>query len=180
MTLEIPQIREGWCQINIVQPKLEGYDIFEEMDRLCKIEQDNSHHTLTIGKHCVMAEKYLTEHYSTKLSIDSLTKLQLATFMHDIGKNFCKTFINAKGVESKEAHYYYHENVSAYQSLLYLTKDKSLDTVEDILYVADLIQLHMKPFTLTTEKAIQRLKDKIGAKEFDELMILHECDINAK
>ena len=180
MNFEIPQVREGWHQINIVQPKLEGYDIFEEMDRLCEIEQDNPHHTLTIGKHCIMAEKYLTEHYGTKLSINRLTKLQLATFMHDIGKDFCKTFINAQGVKTEEAHYYFHENVSAYRSLLYLTKDKSLDTVEDVLYVADLIQLHMRPFTLTTDKSIQKLKDKIGIEEFNDLMILHDCDINAK
>lgn len=180
MNFEIPQIREGWNQINIIQPKLENYDIFKEMDRLCEINQDNSHHTLTIGKHCIMAEKYLTEHYRTKLSIDKLIKLQLATFMHDIGKDFCKTFINAQGIKTEEAYYYCHENVSAYRSLLYLTKDKSLDTVEDVLYVADLIQLHMRPFTLTTDKSIQKLKDKIGIEEFNDLMILHDCDINAK
>lgn len=180
MNFEIPQAREGWNQINIIQPKIESYDIFKEMDRLCEINQDNPHHTLTIGKHCIMAEKYLTEHYRTKLSIDKLIKLQLATFMHDIGKDFCKTFINAQGIKTEKAHYYYHENVSAYQSLLYLTKDKSLDTVEDVLYVADLIQLHMRPFTLTTDKSIQKLKDKIGVEEFNDLMILHDCDINAK
>lgn len=179
MNFEIPQTREGWCQINIAQPNLEGYDIFKEMDRLCKINQDNSHHAYTIGNHCIMAEKYLTEHYSTKLSIDRLTKLQLAAFMHDIGKDFCKTFVNALGEETKEAHYYYHENVSAYQSLLYLTKDKSLKTVEDILYVADLIQLHMRPFSLNTEKAIQNLQNKIGIEEYNDLMILNDCDIHS-
>ena len=46
--------------------------------------------------------------------------------------------------------------------------------------MADLIQLHMRPFSLKTSKAIENLKNKIGEEEFKDLMILHECDINAK
>lgn len=180
MNFEIPQIREGWNEINIIQPKLKDYDIFQTMDKLCKIEQDSPYHKETIGNHCIMAARYASDNYITKLPIDKLTKIQLAAFMHDIGKEFCKTFINSKGEKTEVSHYYYHENVSAYQSLLYLTKDKSLKTVEDILYVADLIQLHMRPFSLKTSKAIEKLKNKIGEEELKDLMILHECDINAK
>lgn len=180
MNFEVPQIREGWNEINIIQPKLKDYDIFQTMDKLCKIEQDSPYHKETIGNHCIMAARYASDNYVTKLPIDKLTKIQLAAFMHDIGKEFCKTFINSKGEKTEVAYYYYHENVSAYQSLLYLTKDKSLKTVEDILYVADLIQLHMRPFSLKTSKAIENLKNKIGEEEFKDLMILHECDINAK
>lgn len=175
MNFEIPQIREGWNQINIIQPKLENYNIFKEMDRLCKISSDFE--DSTIGDHCIKVAKYVIDNYSLKRSVKDLTKLQLAAFMHDIGKDFFQ-----KAVERDWNQYNTSNcsNISAYDSILYLAKDKSLDTVEDILYVADLIQLHMRPFTLTTEKATQKLRNKIGVKEFNDLMILHECDINAK
>lgn len=174
MNFEIPQIREGWNQINIIQPKLENYDIFKEMDRLCKISSDFE--DSTIGNHCIKAAKYVIDNYSLKRSVKDLTKLQLAAFMHDIGKDFFQ-----KAVERDWNQYNTSNcsNISAYDSILYLAKDKSLDTVEDVLYVADLIQLHRIPFFIKSEEDKEKLIRKVGANEFGDIMILHESDINA-
>lgn len=174
MNFEVPQIREGWNQINIIQPKLENYDIFKEMDRLCKISSDFEDNT--IGNHCIKAAKYVIDNYSLKRSVKDLTKLQLAAFMHDIGKDFFQ-----KAVEKDWNQYNTSNcsNISAYDSILYLAKDKSLDTVEDVLYVADLIQLHRRPFFIKSEEDKEKLIRKVGAKEFGDIMILHESDINA-
>lgn len=174
MNFEVPQIREGWNQINIIQPKLENYDIFKEMDRLCKISSDFEDNT--IGNHCIKAAKYVIDNYGLKRSVKDLTKLQLAAFMHDIGKDFFQ-----KAVEKDWNQYNTSNcsNISAYDSILYLAKDKSLDTVEDVLYVADLIQLHRRPFFIKSEEDKEKLIRKVGAKEFGDIMILHESDINA-
>ena len=97
MNFEIPQIREGWNQINIIQPKLENYDIFKEMDRLCKISSDFE--DSTIGNHCIKAAKYVIDNYSLKRSVKDLTKLQLAAFMHDIGKDFFQKAVERDSTE---------------------------------------------------------------------------------
>ena len=52
--------------------------------------------------------------------------------------------------------------------------------MEDVLYVADLIQLHRIPFFIKSEEDKEKLIRKVGANEFGDIMILHESDINAE
>lgn len=172
INFQIPQSREGWDEINIIQPKLEDYDIFKEMDRLCTVKLNFKNKKLTIGEHCIKAVNYIVDKCKLNLPIEHLTKLQLAAFLHDIGEDF--------SVENKELQRSHYENVSAYKSLLYLVKDKSIKTVEDILYVADLIQLQAEPYFIKNEEEKQKLIDKIGEEEYNDLMLLHESDINAR
>lgn len=172
INFQIPQSREGWDEINIIQPKLEDYDAFKEMDKLCQIKLNKKKGNLTIGEHCVKAVDYIVDKYSLSLPIEHLTKLQLAAFLHDIGEDF--------SVDNKELQRNHYENVSAYKSLLYLVKDKSIKTVEDILYVADLIQLQAEPYFIKNEEEKQKLIDKIGEEEYNDLMLLHESDMAAR
>ena len=53
-----------------------------------------------------------------------------------------------------------------------------------MLYVAGLIQWHMRPFELErvpkSQKALEKFKRLIGEKMYNDVMVLHEADIKAK
>ena len=100
--------------------------------------QDNTHHTLTLGEHCWQAVEYLHQH---RTHSTSPIALEYATILHDCSKPFCKTFINTKGEITEQAHYYFHEHVSSYDSLFYRVPYDNLR-----LRVAVLIRWHMQPY----------------------------------
>ena len=54
------------------------------------IPHDNPHHTLDVYSHCLEACKYL----SSKTNDDDLDK---ASFFHDVGKPYVKSFVDSKG-----------------------------------------------------------------------------------
>lgn len=82
------------------------------------------------------------------------------------------------GKDTDIAHYYEHHHVSAYDSLFYISP------ALDVLYVAGLIQWHMRPFELErvpkSQKALEKFKRLIGEKMYNDVMALHEADIKAK
>lgn len=178
LTFDIPQFREGWDDIWITVNKMgnKSYDILELIDHLSKIPHDNPHHDLSIGDHMIAVTNRIRERYSLSFAgdIERLNDLSVAGFFHDIGKEFCKTFKDSKGEPCDIAHYYRHENVSAYMFILY--GQGLFSNSKDMLYVADLIGLHMRPFN-SEEKALERLKQLVGEREFEDLCMLHEADI---
>jgi predicted kinase len=169
----IPQYYEGWDNIQIINNS-EGYvfdidELFNGENGLNYISQDNPHHTLTIGKHCSQSAFLCEEYGGNQL-------LCMASLLHDIGKKFTKEFKNAKGEDTEIAHYFQHHLVSAYDSLFYY-KDMDL---EDKLKTANYIQWHMQPFFIETEKAKNKFIKLVGREFYDDIMIMHEADINAK
>lgn len=131
--------------------------------------QDNSHHALTLGEHCLQAVKYLDEHIPVSDSV------RYATMIHDCGKPFCKTFVNGKGEITEQAHYYSHEHTGSYDSLFY-------DILCSNLYVAVLIRWHMQPYYWekdNSEKLHNKYKNLWGDKLYNDIMKLHEADKNA-
>jgi hypothetical protein len=98
--------------------------------------------------------------------------------LHDIGKKFTKQFSNYKGEPTDIAHYYNHMNVSAYDAMFYL-KDKGYND-DDILNICNLIQWHMQPFFIETDKAKNKFIRLVGQEFYDRLMILHQSDMDAK
>ena len=68
-------------------------------------------------------------------------------------------------------------SLGAYNSLFYL-KDEWRD-VWDILYIANLIQYHMQPYFIQTEKAKQKFIGLVGEDMYKDIMILHEADKEA-
>lgn len=181
LTFDMPQFREGWDDIWISVNKIGGksYDITEFVDHLSTIAHDNPHHVLSIGDHIIAATNRIREKYSLSFAgdIERLNALSMATFCHDIGKEFCKTFKNSKGEPDDIAHYYRHENVSAYMFILYCYD--MFENSKDILYIADLIGLHMRLFVPeeSEEKVLNKLEQLVGKREFEDLCILHEADI---
>lgn len=181
-SFQTPQYREGWDNITIYRTRDENndYDIYKFIDYLEAQNHDNPHHLLTIGGHIQAVTKYIMDNYTLKLAgdFDRFYNILNAAMHHDIGKGFTKSFINSKGESTEVAHYYGHENVSAYMYLLYENKDKIENDTRNILYVADLIQLHMRMHchNESKEKVHQKIKKIVGQKEFEDLCILNEAD----
>jgi predicted kinase/predicted HD phosphohydrolase len=169
----IPEYYEGWDDIHIIYNddgyKFDIHELFNGENGLNFIGQDNPNHTLTIGKHCL--ESYsLCEKYNGNILLCE------AALLHDIGKRFTKEFKNSKGEDTDIAHYYQHHLVSAYDSLFYC-KDFNLN---DRLTIANYIQWHMQPFFLESDKAKKKFINLVGKEFYNDIMILHEADKNAK
>lgn len=135
------------------------------------INQENSHHTYTIGNHCRAAGEYLKEHYPD----DSI--LHTAGLMHDIGKVFTKSPINSKGEIDGDHHYYQHHCVGAYDSFFYTDAMELLNF--DKLRIANLIYYHMMPFTAWKQspKVEQKHRTQIGEQMYNDIIKLHEADL---
>ena len=168
---DVPYYYEGWDKIEILYRY--DYPIYYGKPRDFYINninfnQNNSHHTLTLGEHCkevwfgVGNAKY---------------ELALAGILHDCGKPFCKTFTNSKGEITKQAHYYNHEKVGAYNALFY-----DIDDGIDHLEVATLIRWHMQPYFWekdNNEKMHNKYKKLWGEELYNNLQLLHKADVNA-
>ncbi len=177
LNFNIPQAREGWddIRIKISVDRNTNYDIPWLIEHLCEIPHDNPHHTLSIGDHIKEVIRKIN-YYTGFMRMEDNTRyinLVLAAMHHDIGKEFCKTLDSKTGI----AHYYGHENVSAYMFIMY-SSDMCAD-IHEVLYIADLISLHMRLFVREEdrEKSYAKLKQLIGEKEFEDLCLLHKADI---
>lgn len=162
--LDVPQTYEGFDEIRIYFNTDKYYSILDLLKKLSKIPQDNPHHTLTIGKHC------------RKTAILLNDDMSIVGLLHDIGKAETKTFINAKGEETRIAHYYNHENVSAYMSLFYTDRRNT----EKQLEIANLIRWHMLLHKELSEKTIKKYKKMFGEETWKKLNLLYEADMQAK
>ena len=170
----IPNVYEGWDEISIVYPAgFKTRSTYDLMALLCSIPHDNPHHTFTIGDHCLAAQR------SVLNMAECTLELEMAALLHDIGKPFTKSFFNGKGEPSEVAHYYEHHHVSAYDSLFYLPEDI------DRLHVASVIQWHMRLFEIKRmpeEKkadAYQKFKRLVGERVYNDVLTLHNADLNA-
>lgn len=181
-SFNIPTKREGWDNIYLIYNLgYRGYYGSElELDVLSCIEQHNPHHTLTIGDHCKLcAENVKNDQRFKDLSCSDRDILECAALFHDIGKQFTATFENKKGEITDICHYYDHENVGAYRSLF--LDEMTEFTKEQILNIADLIQLHMKLYSNPeSEKYKAKLKRQLGDNTYKMLEILHDADKSAK
>ena len=162
---------EGWDDIEIKFPNdfeisnVIGIWISDHID----YNQDNRHHSCTLGQHCNLVGQALKN--------DML--LHCAGLLHDCGKPFTKSFINSKGEETDIAHFYQHHCVGAYDSLFFRYPDGV-----DRLDVSVLINLHMMPYFWEKdkehgEKTRQKYHKLWGNKLYSNVMKLHEADKKA-
>lgn len=183
LNINIPQYREGWDKIEIIRTRDENkkYDIFETINRLENLNHDNPHHLLTVGAHIQAVTNSIINKYKLIFAgdIHRLERLITAAMYHDIGKEFTKTYVNRKGETTDVAHYYGHENVSAYLYLLYEKEKNIKDNLDSVLYVADLVGLHMRMICDDSSKdnTYQKILNLVGVEEFKDLRILNESDI---
>ena len=173
---QCPYYYEGWDKIEIVYS--DGWCGFD-YESMSGFPQDNKHHILNLLDHCMAACKYI---YQKKF----VANVFVAAKYHDCGKMCTKTFTDSKGNKSEDAHYYGHENYSSYIFLcdaLTVRKDVfySNDYIDQVLYIASLINWHMRPHTAwkQSEKSRERDRELIGEEMYQDLMLLHEADLAA-
>ena len=162
----IPYWFEGWDDIQIEYgeyAKCFGIPMKFYMDHK-NYNQNNSHHTLTLGEHC----------YRVSLNVGYDMVLVHAGLLHDCGKPVCATHLNKNGEYDDDCHYYDHQYVGSYISLFYDYGDiNPLD-------VAILIGLHMQPYFNKEEKTKNKYRQLWGEELYNKVMKLHEADRAAK
>lgn len=162
---EMPHLAEGWDTIHVVRQQEDRYiDLSERFKyKELDMEHDTPYHRETIQQHMRMAANLAMEAGEDK-------EFYEAVLFHDYGKFYTKVFHDAKGRPTEFAHFYGHENVSAY---MYLTSKnfKGLD----YLY---LIQFHM--MTLKGEKAWVKFKKQYGDELADAVARFSEYDTKGR
>lgn len=165
---QVPYYYEGFDIIQVVLWQDANYDNdYSVIDKYIDFNQENSHHALSLGQHLRMAHdymlKYLEDHDKNH------PELLIASLLHDIGKPFCKEFKEG----DKNAHYYNHMNVGAYDSFFYTSK-----ALEDSLLIAWLINWHMEPFFWKKDEKLKENRLKLWGKDlFEMIEKLHEADL---
>lgn len=154
---EIPMEFEGFDRIEFALNDNNNYSVVDTLECNFDFNQQNPHHTLTLGEHC---------NYCGFLVADNVD-LTLIASLHDIGKLYTQTF-DTNGI----AHYYSHTNVGAYYCLCSEEFETNTLSTESIFY----INYHMLPFQIKEEKTKDKYIKLFGEKLFNNLMLLHECD----
>lgn len=197
-TLHIPVKNEGWDQVIFTQhpnnyltryrehcedfiQSNPGHDkLFDELSvfipefsNIFNLPQDSSFHSFSVSRHTYHVYEKILNDYKKE---DKLVLLWSALF-HDIGKAFCKSFINYKGEETKYASFIGHEYVSSQVAASYL--DLLSYDQKFIESVSTLIQFHMMPMK-ASEKKMRQVESLLGDDLFQKLMILNNADKNAK
>ena len=95
-----------------------------------------------------------------------IKSLQEAALFHDLGKFYTQS-LDEDGI----AHYYNHNNISAYLSLF-----SRHDSKYHVISRAAYIQWHMAPYFWKEEKTRNKYKRLFGKQFYDDLMKLHTCD----
>lgn len=175
-----PHKSEGWDKIFIYVTGREGYNINKFLNLANNFDQHNPHHKLTLAEHCYQAFKYAAENNSGEI-------VRAAASWHDIGKLMTQTFDN-----NKVAHYYSHENVSAYYYLLFNASDFTENDLLSVSFnkvtnkeskcnfnldVAWLIAHHMDFFK--SSEYLNKVKKRVDPMLWERLNWLHECDLAA-
>ena len=158
---------EGWDFVDFISP-FHNFSLEEELEKLRSISHDNPHHSLTIGEHMLLTEKLAKEDGAPGVVVS-------ACRYHDIGKGFCKEFKNYNGESSEIAHYYGHQNVSAYMILS--SKEYACSYLESKL-IASFVQHHMDPFILS-EKAYSNNYKNISPMLAVYIPKIHQYDREA-
>ena len=164
----VPFWGEGWDDIEIIwnnQRRLEQ-NLVSKIQSLMDFDQESPHHEHSLGEHLSKV--------ADALQGDDLSLIGL---LHDIGKEFTKTFRNTKGEVGKVAHYYGHENASAYLALFYL---RALGcSNEYIINAVTRIQFHMRPYNAKTEKSKRKLIGLVGKGVYEDLLKINRADSDA-
>lgn len=193
---QLPMMSEGWDEIRIETSQINtvfeasawikefGYSKMEIFGGKVDMEQENEHHNLTLvehQKHTMMRAATLGKPIFDYGAAEVLLK---AARYHDIGKFWTKT----KTEGDANAHYYTHENVGAYEFLIFLLMSKSddvfkvrKDVISDEEYIAALlINWHMRPYVWEKHPhIIEKDKKLFDGRFYMLLQILHEADKEA-
>lgn len=156
---------------------IEGYEVmnllashFEEFLGIYDLPQDSKYHSFSVSRHTYHVYKYVLENWDED---DPDKNVMLWTaLLHDIGKSFCKSFINRKGEKTRYANFIGHENVGSQIAIHFLHK---MNFDDDFIHkVTTLIQFHM--YLLDENANKNKLMDYVGRKNYMKLEFLREAD----
>lgn len=171
-SFEPPHWAEGFNFIEVIHYESPVLSIEDVLAENIKCEHDNPHHSLSCGKHCLATERAARifcedENWEPELA----NLIAKAARYHDVSKYKCKVFHNMKGEPTDIAHYYNHENVSAYD---YMAYEAGMESEYNTIVIANLIANHMVFYT--GETAIQKRRDIYGVGFWSMLEILNKAD----
>ena len=151
---------------------IETYDDYKSL--LCQLglnqcidmPQDSKWHTLSLSKHMYFCFRAVREYHWHDIN------LVIASMLHDISKPNVRT----EDKDQKYAHYYGHENASAYDVIDILLRYVRID-IEDILESAWLVGNHMK---LKNNIDKDKFSNIIGYDDYLRLEAVKNADNSAK
>ena len=169
---QVPYYYEGFDIIQVVLCQDANFtQSYEVIKKYIDFDQENEHHELTLGAHLWKAFNYMISKFLLSENNSYVSELVWAALLHDIGKPFCKEF--KKG--DKNAHYYNHMNVGAYDSFFYTSSIEC-----NTLLIAWLINWHMEPFFWKKDEKLKENRLKLWEKDlFEMIEKLHEADLSA-
>jgi predicted kinase len=199
-TMQVPVYSEGWDKIvffhhdNVTGQQFpkqfsdavrlgalfnrEGYEImkflasyFDEFFGVYDLAQDSKYHSFSVSRHIFYVYQHVLENYEGVNERDKEIMLWSA-LLHDVGKHFCKSFVNRKGEETRYANFIGHEYVSSQMAITFLHKMNFDD--EFIHTVATLCQFHM--YLLDANANKEKLKKYVGEEMFKKLEFLRDAD----
>ena len=175
-----PWYTDGFDEIHIIwynYDHLPGFEYNLEADlyKWKEISHDSPWHSLSIGDHMIKAAEYSIEKYGNN------DTLLYSCLLHDCGKPYVKSWQNSKGEPTDIAHFYNHENCSAYMCLFYLKKLYPNWNDKKILYISLLINLHMRHHTAwkSSDKAKEKDRRLFGDDTIKLLDQIYTCDLAA-
>jgi predicted kinase len=167
-SFQCPHCFEGWGQI--ILHNTGSKSDAEQLLRQCEgIDHDNPNHSFDIAEHMKAAFDFYRD---TNFVMD--TVLWFAIRYHDVGKFYTKTFKNAKGEPTEEAHFYGHQNYGAYLLLC----SSCFMSDEQVLRLGAIVTYHMEHY-LRTEERLEAFYDMIGEDLTRDLMVMALCDKKA-
>lgn len=171
---EAPMYYEGWNEIELVRLPdiITRFNADRYLETNKNVAHDNPHHTLNIFEHMKVAASNYHEDMVKENNVEEHIIYNTLKY-HDIGKYYCKTFVDAKGIKSNIAHFYNHENVGAY----YILTSNIINSDYALLIIAWLINNHMKFYTNNISNWIN--KYNIPQSLIDKLNIIHKYDMEA-
>lgn len=168
---EFPTYKERVDKIQIVYP-FGLSDIHRQehpYKNLMETSHDTPYHRLTIGEHMEKA-------YEIAQSLTNDKVLLKAVELHDIGKPFCKEYVEEEN--GVRARFLSHANTGSYDAMFFGKACKFSD--KEIVELCTLIEFHMRIYDAEEKPAVkEKLKNLIGNELYYKALLLNLADKEA-